>query len=105
VLTGLNANGCQAVDSVVIGSDPCVGLQDEAFTFEVYPNPTNSFLNIEFEGALIEVTLRNLEGKLLSQTIVNASPILLDMTNYPSGMYLLQLTGENHLQTQRIIKQ
>ena len=105
VLTGLNANGCQAVDSVVIGSDPCVGLQDEAFTFEVYPNPTNSFLNIEFEGALIEVSLRNLEGKLLSQTSVHASPILLDMTNYPSGMYLLQLTGENHLQTQRIIKQ
>ena len=105
MLTGLNANGCQAVDSVVIGSDPCVGLQDEAFTFEIYPNPTNSFLNIEFEGALIEVTLRNLEGKLLSQTSVHASPILLDMTNYPSGMYLLQLTGENHMQTQRIIKQ
>jgi hypothetical protein len=105
VLTGLNANGCQAVDSVVISSDPCAGVQDEAFTFEVYPNPTNSILNIEFEGELIEVTLRNLEGKLLSQTSVFASPISLDMTNYPSGMYLLQLTGEDHMQTQRIIKQ
>lgn len=105
ILTGLNANGCQAVDSVVISSDPCVSLQDKAFTFEVYPNPTNGTLRIDFEGSLLNATLRNLEGKLLSQTSVYASPILLDMTNYPSGIYLLQLTGEDHMQTQRIIKQ
>lgn len=105
VLTGVNSNGCSAVDSVVITSDPCVGLEDQAFTFEIYPNPTNSMLHIEFEGSLLDVTLRNMEGKLLSKTSVHTSPITLDMTNYPSGMYLLQLTGENHMQTQRVIKQ
>lgn len=105
VLTGVNSNGCSAVDSVVIISDPCVGLEDQAFTFEIYPNPTNSMLHIEFEGSLLDVTLRNMEGKLLSKTSVHTSPITLDMTNYPSGMYLLQLTGENHMQTQRVIKQ
>jgi hypothetical protein len=105
ILTGFNSNGCQATDSVVISSDPCLGLEEEPFTFEVYPNPTNSMLRIEFEGTLLDVTLRNLDGKLLSQTSVYASPILLDMTHYPSGMYLLQLTGADQMKTQRVIKQ
>jgi hypothetical protein len=30
---------------------------------------------------------------------------LLDMTHYPSGMYLLQLTGADQMKTQRVIKQ
>ncbi len=83
---------------IVVGSDPVI-----------YPNP---FVN-EVEAYLpdwdgpLEVRIFNMEGRMLrtlqfSYGLTEARKI--DFTGLPSGMYLLQLTGNSRNNTYKVIK-
>jgi uncharacterized repeat protein (TIGR02543 family) len=62
---------------------------------KVYPNPTFGIVTIESEGE--EVLLYSLQGTLLKR----ASGNRLDLSSYPSGVYLLRAGGK----AARIVKQ
>jgi hypothetical protein len=104
VLTGVNSNGCIATDSVVISSDPCVGLESDKLNFTVYPNPTESLVFVTFDGNLEEITLYDLEGKILQQFFQKDKHLSLDISMYPSGVYVLKSKCNTQVFTHRIVK-
>ncbi|MCR5050202.1 MAG: T9SS type A sorting domain-containing protein [Paludibacteraceae bacterium] len=63
---------------------------------KVYPNPTASMLRIDVvtnESAEVEYMLYTDHGQLLeSKHFDPAMPIDIDMTDYPTGTYILRLT-------------
>jgi len=75
----------------------------------IYPNPTQGMLRIEFQGyddmRSIRLFLFDLQGRALQQvTGVNPSHTL-DMTSYPSGMYILQIIDDNARSEWKIVKE
>ena len=72
--------------------------------FSVYPNPTNSKVNIKSDNKFNEVEIFDVLGqKVLSSKISENQEI--DMSLLQSGTYLLKLKNEDVIKTTKIIKQ
>jgi hypothetical protein len=77
-------------------------INGQEYNLIIYPNPTNSILNID--GVTPEqIYLYNMEGRLVMPVISNANS--LDISNLPTGVYILDMiVDEQHLR-EKIIKQ
>lgn len=74
-------------------------------TISVYPNPTNNILNLTIDTNA-KVEIYNLLGKVIAIKNINVGNSKIDLSNYPSGMYLLKVTNENNqTKTIKIAKQ
>ncbi|RXR21972.1 CotH kinase family protein [Flavobacterium stagni] len=71
-------------------------------TFIVYPNPTTSVVNIDYDVAEINYTIFALDGRVLQSGRVNDHQVAL--TELPAGIYLLQLEAEGRTEVKKIIK-
>jgi hypothetical protein len=71
----------------------------------VYPNPTKGFVNIQtLETVSVEVY--DMIGKLILSKQIENEFQNLDLTNFPTGIYLLKATNTNGFtQTHKIIKE
>ena len=73
-------------------------------TFSIYPNPTNSKVNIKSENKFDEVEIYNILGqKVLSSKILENQEI--DMSSLTSWTYFLKLKSESLIKNAKIIKQ
>ena len=79
------------------------GIQNETVTKNlVYPNPATNTITIEgIPQSNYSITIYNMEGKSMF-SIDNAKVI--DISNLPSGIYLLQCTDPNHQTTTKFLK-
>ncbi len=81
--------------------------QDSIITLDVYPNPANSFVNISSNLATKPTTLEiyDMLGRLkisISQEAFEFTT--LDVSNLSPGMYFVNITPGNQLQSKKIIK-
>lgn len=78
-------------------------------TIVIHPNPTHGVLLIEINGDLSEapyqVNLSNTSGKLMQQKHFSDSALTLDMTEYPAGVYILQIKQGKEAKEWKIIKE
>jgi hypothetical protein len=73
----------------------------------VYPNPTNSILNIQskINQTISEVNVYDLLGKKLTNKKVTVSTTELDLTNYTPGLYVLEvISTDNQRSIHKIVK-
>ena len=81
-------------------------LQDAPW-INVYPNPTKSMININFNQcyATLRVTVRNIYGQVVSASVFYKSgSIILDIPGNP-GLYILEINADNNLPiTYKILK-
>lgn len=75
-------------------------------TIDVYPNPTESTLYIEREKAAdMQLVLLDLKGSIMLQTTLSSTSSTLDLSLFPSGIYVLRLSdGERAAQSLKIVK-
>ncbi|MBR5167369.1 MAG: T9SS type A sorting domain-containing protein [Salinivirgaceae bacterium] len=87
-------------DTIYINKTDTIYLQTSvteknAINLSIYPNPTASFVNVNAENTFSYV-LTNNSGKLLKKE-EDAASYLLDLSEYPSGIYLLTTSdGATH---------
>jgi hypothetical protein len=97
-------NGCQATDTVVVTSDPCLGVNEMNSTISIYPNPTNSTVVIQLDYAKdFTYKLFNTEGKLLQNGKVDSNEISLQ--ELAKGAYIIHICNAETSYISRIIKQ
>jgi len=86
---------------------------DRNINLKTYPNIAEDFINVEYslnEKENIKISLLNIEGKTIkvfgneNQT-VGFKRIFLDVTDIPSGIYMLKITGNKTNAYTKIIKQ
>jgi hypothetical protein len=88
-----------------------LGIDDfeEGSSLRLYPNPSNTVLNIEFKSVITDGTLEvfDLLGKqVFVQNIVSSDDVSqIDVTTWDSGLYLIKISSENGEETKRFIKQ
>ncbi len=91
----------------LVSSDKAVIL---AANFKVFPNPANQQITINF-GSLsidqpIQIYLRDMLGKTVNYTIPKATnSFVLPTTNYPNGIYYLDIQIAKHTFSKKLIVQ
>ncbi|MDR2887835.1 MAG: T9SS type A sorting domain-containing protein [Bacteroidales bacterium] len=75
----------------------------------IYPNPTRGLIRIDFDGyAALDnarLLLYNIQGRLLYQEHRVGQSNTLDLSSYPSGMYILHLVEGSVRNQWKIIKE
>ncbi len=73
----------------------------------LYPNPTNSKIVIQFDKTIqnLHVRVYSPSGNELISKIIGSSGKLLDLSNYNSGVYFVQIRSGKNIITKKIIKQ
>lgn len=101
-------------DFEVTPSGIVLGINDlvAESTIQIFPNPTSGMVNFEFEATTnfdAKISLARADGQTVlsvNQAITKGSQTLqLDMTNYPTGLYILQVTTGNEVISTKIMKQ
>lgn len=75
----------------------------------IYPNPVEDIINVQIPGNLIvdnncSIEIYNLAGKLLLKKKVTSTTNSIDLSNLPSGTYIVKLIMDQEIITKKIIK-
>ncbi len=83
-----------------------VGLNEaEQSKVLIYPNPSNSLINIEWSGSIQQLRLTDaLARSILVQDISASQNSQIDIQHLEKGIYYLELIGEHKTITEQIIK-
>ena len=76
----------------------------EVSSYIVYPNPTTGKVVIIDEAQLIKrVVVKNIVGEVLKQESGNVKSV--DLTDFPSGLYLFNIDTDNSTEVVKVVKQ
>ena len=71
----------------------------------IYPNPANDFVKLSaVSGQLSVVKIYNCLGMMVEEIEVNSNEIEINVSNYNSGVYFIEINTENGNNIKRIIK-
>ena len=87
----------QAEVTALYNSQTTTGLDSqEKNQLAVYPNPTKNTVSIKIDvGQNKKYIITNNEGKKMSEGIVSASDFKVDLTEFPSGVYYLNVVDSS----------
>ena len=66
-------------------------------SLKIFPNPTTGKFIIEYENDQnlpLTITLKSITGNLVFSENINSSNCNIDISSYPSGVYLLELNSK-----------
>lgn len=83
-----------------------VGIkEEEEFAINIFPNPANQYFTIDAkQNQDLNVKLFDITGRVLFMTNFNAN-ITIDISNFTSGIYLVEVTKKDLKLVHKIIKQ
>jgi hypothetical protein len=69
-----------------------------------YPNPSSDLLTLKVNMPTAELSVFNTQGKLVQQiSAASNRQLTVDVSTWPSGVYLVQARSENQVQTLRVV--
>ncbi|MBN2519353.1 MAG: T9SS type A sorting domain-containing protein [Bacteroidales bacterium] len=86
-------------------------LNNPDFEVNFFPNPSKGILNLKFESCndvTITLKLADIDGKVLKIQNFNeiiGNSLILDLSAYKNGIYLLELINDKSSRTYKIVKQ
>jgi len=88
----------------LISCDSNVGVQQiEKPMFSIFPNPSNSEINISFVGEIENIVLCDMHGRVLYKTHFAKGGLSVDVTNYEQGVYLLSFMYNGEPVTRKVL--
>jgi PKD repeat protein len=83
----------------------CLGIDEVVFSqMKLYPNPVTDMLTISNTEIMSKVIVADMLGRILSTSAINDIETGVDMSNYPTGTYLVQVSVDNAVKTFKVIK-
>ncbi len=86
--SGLTANGAAA----------------KAPSIRLYPNPVSDYLNVSATHRIAKVNVYALTGQKLISGSVAGTHVQMDLSRLKSGLFIVEVVGENQTQTFRVVK-
>ena len=77
----------------------------DSANFAYYPNPVKNTLNLSYTQNISNVVVFNLLGQEVLSKVVNANQSQIDMSNLPTGAYLVKITTDNQVKTIKVFKE
>jgi PKD repeat protein len=92
-----------AINTILV--EACLGLENnELTTVSVYPNPTDGKLTLSPITGNTSFKVISVSGQVVLNGFVSNTANTIDLSSFENGIYVLQLTQEQGLQTIRIVK-
>lgn len=83
----------------------CLGSTEFVFNqIKLWPNPVTDIVTITNTEMMTKVIVSDMLGRILSTKEVNDTEVKVDMLNYPTGTYLVQVSIDNATKTFKVIK-
>jgi hypothetical protein len=93
-------------------SQPIKEIQEDQMgtkNIKIYPNPTSGTINIELQGFSDQsptiFTLYDLSGKILQKQEASNDQLILDLSSYTKGVYILKIQSGTENKDWKIIKE
>ncbi len=104
-VTVTSVDGCTATDEVVVLLNTSI-TATTAIQANIYPNPSQNKVWIQHPNTHpLQAELLSIDGQvLLKTTLIPSISNALDLSSYPSGLYLLVLKNKTTQQVYRIVK-
>jgi len=85
---------------------PLMGIESiiEDNSITLYPNPTNSEVNISSENIINSIEIFNSLGQRVYQSMVNSTEKVIDISSFVNGVYILGVITDNGVIRKKIIK-
>lgn len=104
----VDANGCTWDTTVVNSTVGIAGVHDKT-QINIYPIPAHNQITIDLSSAnatIKGVKVVNIVGEVLyfQDEVLQSGTLLLDIRNYPTGLYFVQLTTDSGVSIQQIQK-
>lgn len=107
------------IDNIVYGSLTVNSLQEETTQtnkskissnqpgnpISIYPNPNNGKFNINFIYGKGNLKITDIFGKSIIDRTINSTGMEIDLSNYPSAIFLVKIQHENGMFVSQIVKQ
>ena len=75
----------------------------ETIKVDVYPNPSSDFINISYaENTINQLSIYDINGALIQNISPKSNNLMLDVTNYSKGNYVIVLSANDNVVTKRI---
>ncbi len=96
------------VDDINVTSSTSINENDLGKLFNVYPNPTNGNLTIQFNSVSrnTEINILDLPGKVVYQKQIsnlNSTLEQIDLSGLSNGIYILQVKSDRGVSSERIV--
>ena len=81
------------------------GIENElSFNFNIYPNPVSDVLNIEYTSkGPVQVQIFSSVGELVYDNNITSGRVNLDLSSLSSGLYTINLIGDNQSASRTIV--
>ncbi len=85
---------------------PLMGIESivEDNSITLYPNPTNTEVNISSESIINSIEIFNSLGQRVYYSVVNSMEKTIDISSFTNGVYILGVNTENGVIRKKIIK-
>ncbi|MFO0356283.1 MAG: T9SS type A sorting domain-containing protein [Sphingobacteriaceae bacterium] len=103
----VDSNGCYTVAYKTLVIKECTGLPDlnTELNFKAYPNPTSDKFFIESNNITVtSVNIVDILGKSIPINISQDKIQVIDLSDFPKGIYILKVRTQNSTATFKIIK-
>lgn len=100
------SNGKTVEFTIPVVVDDTTGLSEiTKKQSEVYPNPVISALTINSEKLIESIEIRNINGHLLQQNVINAYSADINVANLSQGYYFVFVITEDGREVHKVVKQ
>lgn len=75
---------------------------------QIFPNPSKGIFHFHFSDGIkeAELSIKDISGKIVHiEKGIAQSDLLIDLSNRPAGIYILQVTSEKGVSTHRLVKE
>lgn len=96
--------GCSEVKSFTLRESLSSNSISNSFNFTYQPNPINDILHLSATTKITTIDIISVLGQKLFSNIFNQNDILIDLSNYATGTYLLKANSETGSKTVKIVK-
>lgn len=87
-------------------TNPMLNTEELDVNFKVYPNPSNGiyFLEAGNMSKMDRIEIIDYSGKLVESLEINSYQTTVDLSKYPSGVFVFRIYSGNYVSNKRVIK-
>ncbi|WP_177762458.1 fibronectin type III domain-containing protein [Flavobacterium sp. I3-2] len=100
----IGANGCPSLPFAVRVDVYLSNDQFDKNELKYFPNPVDDVLTISYSDVITQIEVFDLLGKRVQTLQTNENEVKVDLSNLPSGTYIIQLKTDSKQQFVKIIK-
>lgn len=104
LILGVFAMGAQSTFATNTEGDPISSTATIIKLGQNYPNPATgkTIIDVSFASSEATMVIYNVLGKVVEEMTIYDKKIVLDVTNYPEGVYLYTLEADGEKVTRRM---